>query len=136
MRKHNECYIHVHLICVTRVLVRAVSSYGRGILTVYHYLCCVHQVATSIESRRRRRQNTSIYQTTMQYDDTRGANSITIRVGTGYQVSGDDYDDDDDDDDNDVLTLKIAHFPQLLPALTKQPATKMRLDGRKQTSTK
>ena len=39
-------------------------------------------------------------------------------------------DDDDDDDDDDVLTL--AYFPEGPPVVTKQDATKMRLDGRKQ----
>ena len=41
-----------------------------------------------------------------------------------------------DDDNNGVLTLQVAHFPEILPVITKQAATKMHLDGRKQTSAK
>ena len=42
-------------------------------------------------------------------------------------------DDDEDEDDDDALTL--AHFPELVPVVTKLAVTKMHIYGRKQTRT-
>ena len=33
---------------------------------------------------------------------------------------------DDDDDDDDVLTLLIAHFPEIWPVLTRQPTVQQK----------